>query len=157
MFVTYYIKLFRTGTDRHNGILMSLLLLVAQTIINDNLQNLKFYQRSSKNMTQNMMFCTKLKLLTPQKKLYSSFHCFKFFVSADCFETWKFTDLRKLSTLIQPELFQFLSSCCTYLWETHNLKNISKVQSTTGWEKNVPAKCLCHFLKWRYFSDISIN
>ena len=31
MVVTYYIKLFRTGTDRYNGILMSLLLLVAET------------------------------------------------------------------------------------------------------------------------------
>ena len=32
MFVTYYIKLFRTGADIHNGILMSLLLLVTETI-----------------------------------------------------------------------------------------------------------------------------
>ena len=32
MVVTYYIKLFRTGADRHNSILMSLLLLVAETI-----------------------------------------------------------------------------------------------------------------------------
>ena len=31
MVVTYYIKLSRTGADRHNGILMSLL-LVAETI-----------------------------------------------------------------------------------------------------------------------------
>ena len=31
MVVTYYIKLFRKGTDRYNGILMSLLLLVAET------------------------------------------------------------------------------------------------------------------------------
>ena len=31
MVVTYYIKPFRTGADRHNGILMSLLLLVAET------------------------------------------------------------------------------------------------------------------------------
>ena len=31
MVVTYYTKTFRTGTDRHNGILMSLLLLVAET------------------------------------------------------------------------------------------------------------------------------
>ena len=31
MVVTYYIKLFRTGADRHKGILMSLLLLVAET------------------------------------------------------------------------------------------------------------------------------
>ena len=30
MVITYYIKLFRTGADRHNGILMSLL-LVAET------------------------------------------------------------------------------------------------------------------------------
>ena len=28
MVVTYYIKLFRAGADRHNGILMSLLLVV---------------------------------------------------------------------------------------------------------------------------------
>ena len=32
MVVTYYIKLFRTGAERHNGILMSLLLIVAETI-----------------------------------------------------------------------------------------------------------------------------
>ena len=31
MAVTYYIKLFRTGADRHNDILMSVLLLVAET------------------------------------------------------------------------------------------------------------------------------
>ena len=33
MVVTYYIKLFRTGADRHKSILMSLLLLVAEIII----------------------------------------------------------------------------------------------------------------------------
>ena len=32
MVVTYYIKLFRTGADRHDSILMSLLLLVAESI-----------------------------------------------------------------------------------------------------------------------------
>ena len=32
MVVTYYIKLFRTGAERHNSILMSLLLLVTETI-----------------------------------------------------------------------------------------------------------------------------
>ena len=32
MVVSYYIKSFRTGADRHNGILMCLLLLVAETI-----------------------------------------------------------------------------------------------------------------------------
>ena len=32
MVVTYYIKLFRKGADRHSGILMSLLLLNADTI-----------------------------------------------------------------------------------------------------------------------------
>ena len=31
MVVTYYIKLFLTGADRHNGILKSLLLLVVET------------------------------------------------------------------------------------------------------------------------------
>ena len=33
MVVTYYAKPFRTGADRHNGILMSLLLLVVETIM----------------------------------------------------------------------------------------------------------------------------
>ena len=32
MVVTYYIKLFWTGADRHNDILMSLFFLVAETI-----------------------------------------------------------------------------------------------------------------------------
>ena len=32
MVVTYYIKFFRTSADRHNGILMSLLFLVAEII-----------------------------------------------------------------------------------------------------------------------------
>ena len=32
MLFTYYIELFRTGADRHNGILMSLFFLVAETI-----------------------------------------------------------------------------------------------------------------------------
>ena len=31
MVITYYIKLFRTGANRHNGILISLLLLVTET------------------------------------------------------------------------------------------------------------------------------
>ena len=34
MVVIYYIKLFPTGAERHNGILMSLLLLVAETMKN---------------------------------------------------------------------------------------------------------------------------
>ena len=33
MVVTYYIKVLRTGADRHNGILMFLLLLVAKSFI----------------------------------------------------------------------------------------------------------------------------
>ena len=32
MVITYYIKLFQTGAHKHNGILMSLLLLVTETI-----------------------------------------------------------------------------------------------------------------------------
>ena len=40
--VTYYIKLFRTGADRHNGILMSLLLLVAETNSNHHYFNFLF-------------------------------------------------------------------------------------------------------------------
>ena len=32
MVITYYVKLFRTGADGHNGILISILLLAAETI-----------------------------------------------------------------------------------------------------------------------------
>ena len=37
-------------------------------VVTDNLQNLRFYQLSSKNMNANM-FCTKSKLLTPKTVL----------------------------------------------------------------------------------------
>ena len=37
MVVTYYIKLFRMEADRHDDILMSLLLLVTETINGENL------------------------------------------------------------------------------------------------------------------------
>ena len=33
MLITYYVKLFRTGADRRNNVLMSLLLLVEETIL----------------------------------------------------------------------------------------------------------------------------
>ena len=45
MVVTYYIKLFRTEADRHNGILMSLPLLVAETIIDKFSNDISFYQK----------------------------------------------------------------------------------------------------------------
>ena len=60
-----------------------------------------------------MIICTKIKLLTQKTVLKVSF--FQVFISADSCEAEKFTDLRKLSTFIQPELFQFLSRFCTYL------------------------------------------
>ena len=42
MIVTYYIKLFRTGAERHNGILMFLLLLIAETITLEHLANILY-------------------------------------------------------------------------------------------------------------------
>ena len=42
MVVTYYIKHFQTGADRHNGILMSLLFIVAET------KNVKKFSRPFK-------------------------------------------------------------------------------------------------------------
>ena len=49
MVVTYYIKLFRTGADRHNGILMSLLPLVAET-------NMQVYAKYIRNKMQDSTF-----------------------------------------------------------------------------------------------------
>ena len=42
MVVTYYIKLFRTGADEHNGIFMSLLLLV-QRQLEEGRMNFRIY------------------------------------------------------------------------------------------------------------------
>ena len=36
MVITYYVKFFRTGADRHSSILMPLLLLVPDTVIEEN-------------------------------------------------------------------------------------------------------------------------
>ena len=56
-------------------------------IIIDNLRNLRFYQRSSKNMDKKSFT---LKVGFSHKKLYSinsRFYCFNFFISADeCYE-----------------------------------------------------------------------
>ena len=45
--VTYYNKIFRTGADRHNSILMSLFLLVAETINEDKINPAKAVDKRS--------------------------------------------------------------------------------------------------------------
>ena len=49
MVVTYYIIFFRTRADRHNGILMSLLLLVSETI-NTQFEILEHSERDSEKI-----------------------------------------------------------------------------------------------------------
>ena len=44
MVATYYIKLFRTGADKHNGISISLHLLVAETIVKNSLQQSIYFE-----------------------------------------------------------------------------------------------------------------
>ena len=63
MVVTYYIKLSRTEADRRNGTLMSLLLLVAETIIKD-------YQYSSEAGARSCCAKKFLKLRKIRKKTY---------------------------------------------------------------------------------------
>ena len=53
------------------------LLFFKHVIITDNLQNLRFYQGSSKTMNYNVMFCTKIKLFTGKTVLKVSL--FQFF------------------------------------------------------------------------------
>ena len=45
--VTYYNKIFRTGADRHNSILISLFLLVAETINKDKINPAKAVDKRS--------------------------------------------------------------------------------------------------------------
>ena len=45
MVVTYHIKVFQTGANRHNGISMSLLLLVAETIKSSEVKTIKVRKR----------------------------------------------------------------------------------------------------------------
>ena len=51
MVINYYIKLFRTRADRRNGILMSLLFLVAETIIHK-CSNLTLRSQTLANITE---------------------------------------------------------------------------------------------------------
>ena len=60
------------------------------------------------------MFSTKNKLLTRKTVV----KVVNFFISADYCEALKSTNLWKLSTFIQPELLEFLSSFCKSSWET---------------------------------------
>ena len=48
MVVTYYVKFFWMGSDRHNGILMYLLLLVAETINMVEVKNVYFFSKELK-------------------------------------------------------------------------------------------------------------
>ena len=62
MAVTYYIKLFRREADRHNGILMSLLLLVAEAQTRANVKKvfLEISQNSQENTCARASFLIKL-------------------------------------------------------------------------------------------------
>ena len=93
-----------------------------------------------------------LKLSFSHKKLFSKFHYSIFFISADSCEAYKFRDLRKLPTLMQPELFQFLSRLSTYLWDTHNLKIFHEVHGSShfhGVGKKFLHKSSCPFSKMK--------
>ena len=61
MVVTYYIKLFRTGAERHNNILMSLLALVAETISGvshyEGTHTILYPGNTSLNTSVNESFC----------------------------------------------------------------------------------------------------
>ena len=62
MAVTYYIKLFRREADRDNGILMSLLLLVAEAQTRANVKKvfLEISQNSQENTCARASFLIKL-------------------------------------------------------------------------------------------------
>ena len=55
--VTYYVKLFRTGTDRHNVILMFLLLLVAETKISTTHAIISLIDSIEKAVDNNRFVC----------------------------------------------------------------------------------------------------
>ena len=72
MVVTYYVKLFRTGPDRHNGILMSLLLLIVEAIKN----SLNAHQRFFMTKNSFVVEVTFIKYLPASATHCSS--CFRF-------------------------------------------------------------------------------
>ena len=85
MVVIYYIQLFRTGADKHNDILMSLFLLVAETmsewdlarkIIRSEvmfpLKKMKIFKMEKKNEEEkNDLFLLIMQLIFPCQKLQS--------------------------------------------------------------------------------------
>ena len=123
-------------------------------VVTNNFQNLKFYQRSLKTVIDEMIFALKLSFL--HKKLYSSFHYFLIVqtplklrnsqIYKDC-QLW-----------YNRNYFSFFKKACI---EIHTVRKIFPKYmdpvTSTGWEKNFFTTCFCLFLKWRYFSDISIK
>ena len=62
--------------------------------------------------------------------------------------------------MIQPELFQFLSSFCTYLWETHNSKYILKLHGCSyfyGVGRKCPCQIFFSFFKVKVVISLSSN
>ena len=53
------------------------------------------------------------------------------FISKHSSEIWKFSDLEKLSILIQTEFFKFLWKFCVYLWDIHSFKDDSIVRRSS--------------------------
>ena len=74
MVVTYYIKLFCTGADKHNGILMSLLLLVTETIIENRF--CVFFTVLTQNNSKHNHFQVMLLL----RKILSFLSCFRWYI-----------------------------------------------------------------------------
>ena len=102
-------------------------------------------------MNDDMMFCTKNKLLT--RNAYSRSHCFEFFISADfakhrnsqIFENYQLRYSLNYSNFFQAFVHIFEKS------EEHIIRKIFPKfidpVTSTGWEKNVFVKFFYLFLK----------
>ena len=131
-------------------------------IIPDNIQNLKFYQGSSKNMNDNMMFCTKNKLLT-QKNCTQGFIILNFLLVQTAVKLRNSLMYESCKLWYSLNYFNFVQ-VFVRIFEKAEEYIIQKIfpeymdpVTSRGWEKNVFAKWFCLFLKWKYFSDIIIE
>ena len=98
-------------------------------------------------MNQNMC-CTKFRLLS--QKIVLMVSLLQFFLLAQTAVKLRNSQIHeKLSTLVRPELFQFLLSFCTYLWYFFGkiFQKYMDPVTSMGWEKKCPCQMFFSFSK----------
>ena len=128
----------------------------------DKIAKPKIFPTFFKKMNDVMIFCTKNKLLTPKTVLKVSLFWIFLLVqtSAKLRNSQIFENCQLWWSLNYSNFFQVFAHIFEKSEEHISRRIFAKFMdpvTSTRWEKNVFAKFFCFFLKWKYFSDITIE